>query len=116
MRDGSYFYDDSAGDTALGLCGAAYLRVLLRSRSGSFGYHDKSYSQFLPLDKFKSAALPAPFVLLLGQRRGSRYIDPVLRTVFDGELEDNVADMGDPPDSQRRYVHPRADSARRRRG
>lgn len=53
---------------------------------------------------------------IAGQRRGSRYIDPVLRTVFDGELEDNVADMGDSPDSQRRYVHPRAYSARRRRG
>lgn len=69
-----------------------------------------------PSTNFQSAALPAPFVLLLGQRRGSRYIDPVLRTVFDGELEDNVADMGNSPDSQRCYVHPRAYSARRRRG
>lgn len=60
------------------------VRVLLRSRSGSFGYHDKSYSQLLPLDKFKSAALPAPFVLLLGQRRGGRHIHSVLRPVLDG--------------------------------
>lgn len=66
------------------LCGASHLRVLLRSRSGSFGYHDKSYSQLLPLDKFKSAALPAPFVLLLGQRRGGRHIHSVLRPVLDG--------------------------------
>lgn len=60
------------------------LRVLLRSRSGSFGHHDKSDSQLLPVNKFQSAALPAPFVLLLGQRRGGRHIHPVLRPVLDG--------------------------------
>ena len=31
-----------------------------------------------------SAALPAPFVLLLGQRRGGRHIHSVLRPVLDG--------------------------------
>lgn len=84
VRDRSYFHDDSAGDTALGFRWTAYLRVLLRGRSGSFGYHDKSDSQLLPVNKFQSAALPAPFVLLLGQRRGGRHIHPVLRPVLDG--------------------------------
>lgn len=64
--------------------GASRLRVLLRGRSGSFGYHYKSDSQLLPVNKFQSAALPAPFVLLLGQRSGGRHIHPVLRPVLDG--------------------------------
>ena len=42
-------------------------------------------SQLLPVNKFQSAALPAPFVLLLGQRRGGgRHIHPVFRPVLDG--------------------------------
>lgn len=63
---------------------AGLLVSVFRGRSGSFGYHYKSDSQLLPVNKFQSAALPAPFVLLLGQRSGGRHIHPVLRPVLDG--------------------------------
>lgn len=52
--------------------------------AGLLDNHDKSDSQLLPVNKFQSAALSAPFVLLLGQRRGGRHIHPVLRPVLDG--------------------------------